>query len=554
MNRITRSAIGFLLALSFMPGACQLIPLPPESGEAALKGAHEAAVAPTHTTAFDPSKYTNVWVYTIEEIEHEGRSLLHVSIPVTEQETINTRMEAVAQEFIEEYRLIAAETEESYQEYKKETGKEAATFITHYRQSFDVSVANESLIFFDLERSIDTGGTGYRYVIGFIFDRRSGAELAIPDLFVDESYLERLSSLSREALSEQLRDEALLSDMDWIEDGTTPTAENFDNILVRDDGTVAIMFDKYQVAAGAEGIVEIAVPTTGLADLLKPEIRQLLGIEADEETGQAKTESLAGQSGDKNWILADASPSVGGLAFARTGFATDQPVTGLSLKETRWANMFHAVAAAEEDINCYEVACVALTFDDGPSVYTEGLLDILKEHGAQATFFILGKSARIQSETVIRMHAEGHEIGNHTWDHPNLTQLSDDLVRQQIQQTDEIVTLIIGEPTQHLRPPYGAYNDRVVAVAGLPIIFWSVDPLDWKDRDADVVAARIIESPAGAIILAHDIHKTTVAAVPTIIAALRERGIHFVTVSKLFQPVPLLAGNVYTKQPAPPSK
>ena len=125
--------------------------------------------------------------------------------------------------------------------------------FTHYRQHFDVAVANENVIFFDIVRSIHTGGTGNSYVVGYIFDRRSGAELSIPDLFVDDSYLERLSTLTREVLAERVRKEELASGLEWVEDGTSPIAENFDNILFRGDGTVVVMFDKYQVAAGVEG-------------------------------------------------------------------------------------------------------------------------------------------------------------------------------------------------------------------------------------------------------------------------------------------------------------
>ena len=205
-------------------------------------------------------------------------------------------------------------------------------------------------------------------------------------------------------------------------------------------------------------------------------------------------------------------------------------------------------ATAQDDINCNEVACVALTFDDGPSFYTEGLLDTLKEHNVKATFFVLGTQVRIQSETVQRMFREGHQIGNHTWDHPNLTKIPDDQIREQLQQTDNLIAQIIGESTPFMRPPYGAYNDSVLAASGLPIIFWSVDPLDWKDRDAATVAARIVDAPAGAIILAHDIHKSTVDAVPAIIAALKNRGIHMVTVTKLFEPQTLHAQNVYIRQ------
>ena len=535
--------------------ACQPIPVQPAAAEAPPTASPEATAARTHTTQFDASKYAKVYVYTIEEIENEGRSLLHISYPVTEQDAINARMEEVSQQFIDEYRASAAANEESYQKYKKDTGREAATFIIHYRQSFDVSIANENVIFFDLERSIHTGGTGNSYVIGYIFDRRSGAELAIADLFVDASYLERLSDLSREALAERIGKEDLASDLDWVEDGTEPTAENFDNILFKEDGTVLVRFDKYQVAAGVEGVVEIVLPVDAIADLLTPEFRELLGVEADEETQTGEFDTLVGQASAENGTFAAAIPSqANGMARARLGSAAGMQVTYLGVMEVDWASLFQAMAAEEDEINCYEVACVALTFDDGPSVYTEGLLDILQEHEVQVTFFILGQSARIQSETVSRIFAEGHQIGNHTWNHPNLTQLSDELIQQQIQQTDDIVTQVIGQPTQHLRPPYGAYNDRVMAVSGLPIIFWSVDPLDWKDRDAEIVAARIIESPAGAIILAHDIHKTTVAAVPAIIEALHKRGIHFVTVTKLFEPQALVSGSVYSSQPDSPSE
>ena len=103
-----------------------------------------------------------------------------------------------------------------------------------------------------------------------------------------------------------------------------------------------------------------------------------------------------------------------------------------------------AEPAAESEINCYEVACVALTFDDGPSYHTEGLLDTLKEHNVKATFFVLGTQVRIQSETVLRMFREGHQIGNHTWDHPNLTHMSEGQIREQLQLTDNLITQVIG--------------------------------------------------------------------------------------------------------------
>ena len=534
-----------LLVCLLTLAACQTYRVPTEVSKGPAAAALGDQETPAPAAVFDASKYKDVFVYTIEEIENDGRSLLHISYPITEQDDINTRMEEVTQEFIAEYRTTAAQIEKAYQDYKKETGREAATFITHYRQYFDVAVANENLIFFDIVRSIYTGGTGSAFVVGYIFDRRSGVELSIADLFVDERYLERLSTLTREVLeerarsqiaeleydSEAARKEALAWTLEWIEEGTAPTAENFDNLLFRDDGTVLVAFDKYQVAAGVAGVVEVALPVTAIAGLLKPEIRVLLGIDSEAAMPRSGIASALGRA----WVGIKQSSSLVPEAFM-------PPVA-------------QANSLTEDGINCYEVPCVALTFDDGPSIFTEGLLDILKEHEVKATFFILGSRARIQSETVSRTFEEGHEIGNHTWDHPLLTDpgLSNEHIRWQVQQTDEIITQIIGEPSVHLRPPYGAYNDRVLEVAGVPFIFWSVDPVDWRDRDAEIVAARIIDAPPGAIILAHDIHETTVEAVPAIIVALKNRGIHFVTVTKLFAPQELLPGYVYSQQPDAPN-
>ncbi len=535
MNR-PYAELSFLVLVSLLTlAACQPIQAPTAESEAPATAATSDTTTPVRTDTFDATKYENVWVHSIEEFENEGRSLLRVSYPVTEHDAINARMEAVTQVFIDEYRTIAAENEKGYQE------EGGATFITHYRQHFDVAIANENLIFFDIVRSTHTGGTGQTFVVGYIFDRRNGAELAIPDLFVDDSYLERLAALTREALAERVSKEDLASDMEWVESGTVPTAENFDNILFREDGTVLVMFDKYQVAAGVAGVVEVSLPVAAIADLLKPEIRDLLGVQAEAATLRtAFANALAN-------VRAATQPNSPAVVRAFSPAAVQSNLLAV----------VQASSPAEDEINCYEVACVALTFDDGPSVYTPGLLDILKEHNVKATFFVLGTNVRIQSETLYRMYQEGHQIGNHTWDHPILTKLSDAQIREQLELTDNLIAQIIGAPTPFtpfLRPPYGVYDDRVQAVSGLPIIFWSVDPMDWRDRNAEIVAARIIDSPVGAIILAHDIHKSTVDAVPAIIEALKGRGIHFVTVTKLFEPQPLLPGHDYSIQPDSPSQ
>ena len=234
---------------------------------------------PSWSFTLEDSEYPNVFVYTYKETEeNEGRSQLSLSYPVTMQggtmhEAINARMKEISHQFVDEYRTVAAEIEKGYQ---KEKG---ASFKTSYQQTFDTGIAGESLISFTVEHALDTGGTGNVFVAGYIFDRNTGAELTISDLFVDDSYLEVFSDLTRVALEARVKDEKLGSDPDWIEGGTEPTAENFDNILFQGDGTILITFDKYQVASGVDGIVAVELPVFTFAELLKPEIRQILDVQ-----------------------------------------------------------------------------------------------------------------------------------------------------------------------------------------------------------------------------------------------------------------------------------
>lgn len=134
---------------------------------------------------------------------------------------------------------------------------------------------------------------------------------------------------------------------------------------------------------------------------------------------------------------------------------------------------------------------MAITFDDGPATHTTQLLDILKKHDVKATFFVLGKSAKVQKNTLLRAYKEGHQIGNHSWDHKDLKKLSDEEIVNQIIKTNDVILNITGEEVNVMRPPYGSFNDIVKTKANMPIILWNLDPLDWKDRNAETVAQRI---------------------------------------------------------------
>ena len=182
---------------------------------------------------------------------------------------------------------------------------------------------------------------------------------------------------------------------------------------------------------------------------------------------------------------------------------------------------------------------IAMTFDDGPEPkLTPKLLDLLKQKGIKATFFVVGQSAAEHPEILKRAVAEGHEIANHSWSHPNFGKMSDGAVNSEIQRTQDVIVQATGVKPKLLRPPYGSITkherDWIHDKFGYKIILWDVDPLDWKHRDSGYVENSILkQTRPGSIILSHDIHATTVAAMPATFDALLAKGYKFVTVSEL---------------------
>jgi len=180
---------------------------------------------------------------------------------------------------------------------------------------------------------------------------------------------------------------------------------------------------------------------------------------------------------------------------------------------------------------------VALTFDDGPGPYTDEILRTLREHDAHATFFLVGNRIPYWPQAP-REQAELGGVGDHTWSHPLLTHLDDASVATQFNRTADEIASLDGRRPRLIRPPYGAINERVNSVLGAqgaPEILWSVDTLDWLHRNPDSVYTRALKGVRpGSIVLMHDIHPTTVDAVPRIIDALRAEGYTLVTVSQLY--------------------
>jgi peptidoglycan/xylan/chitin deacetylase (PgdA/CDA1 family) len=201
-------------------------------------------------------------------------------------------------------------------------------------------------------------------------------------------------------------------------------------------------------------------------------------------------------------------------------------------------------------VDCRKAKCVALTFDGGPSPTTPGLLDILKREHLHATFFVQGEGhIGKYPEILRRISAEGHEIGNHTWNHKILTQIDTADARQELTRTQDAIEKITGTRPALMRPPQGRTNRDVAKICkelGLAQVLWSVTAKDYETTDSALITRRVLDQThRDGIILLHDLHKGTVPAVPGILKALEQRGYTIVTVSQLLAPAKAQPGMVY---------
>jgi peptidoglycan/xylan/chitin deacetylase (PgdA/CDA1 family) len=181
---------------------------------------------------------------------------------------------------------------------------------------------------------------------------------------------------------------------------------------------------------------------------------------------------------------------------------------------------------------------IALTFDDGPSQYTERIVELLRSYGCRATFCVLGEKVKGQADRVRMIAAQGSELVGHSWDHQSLPGLPKKGIRRELKKTNNAIQAVTGvRPIMH-RPPYGAIDEKVRRVSKrqkLAILTWSFDTYDWKLRDAKKLFKRIKKRARdGQIILMHDIHGPTADAMEKTIPWLVEQGYELVTVSELF--------------------
>lgn len=181
---------------------------------------------------------------------------------------------------------------------------------------------------------------------------------------------------------------------------------------------------------------------------------------------------------------------------------------------------------------------IALTFDDGPNYeYTIPILNILYEHKAVATFFVVGKNIKYNKHVLKKIEREGHEIANHTFDHYDLTTLNVKQIEEQIKMTEEKVKEVIsGYSLNYVRPPYGRYTEEVIQTIDYPIALWSLDSKDWILNDSEKIANYVISKiKDGDVIVMHDTTAHSVKATKLIMSELTKREYQFVTLKELYE-------------------
>lgn len=363
-------------------------------------------------------------------------------------------------------------------------------------------------------------------IASFVYNLQSAQRLGPDDVFdTAQDYLPIVANKVRESL---LRNEIVQKNMDesLFEQGTAATQQNYSNFVITPENKIIFYFNKGMVAPAEAGTIEVCIPMAELDAIINPANREFLygGGAMPVAPGEEQTDVQQGSDAADTWNITPL-PQL----YMDDTFMQPQSLSGIDPLADK---------------------VVALTFDDGPSAYTEQLLDILKDNDVNATFFLVGENVVKHKDVVKRMYDEGNEIGGHSWDHTsNFLKWSLDQVKEQTVKTNDAIAEITGKRSFMDRPPEGAINEEVAQKIGREQIMWDVDPEDWKpaNRDPDTVYNNVVNADQlrdGSIILLHDIRETSVQAVDRIIKELKSQGYKFVTASQMIQIAQVRGKNV----------
>jgi peptidoglycan/xylan/chitin deacetylase (PgdA/CDA1 family) len=442
---------------------------------------------PTMIDFVDPAAVAGLSIRTLTDDHYAGSRYVHISYPEFQNAPALNR-------------ALRAEAERKWRDFRGRTEGRAAYQRPELNVEWQLAAASPQAIAVRL-RTGEFQGAGWGYATRtYWFDRRNGKATESAGLLDGEHALRQLAQLVREQLKERG------SQVEREE--VTAGGDRFDSMAFNRNGDLVVEFDDCQIGPCSLGRLAVAVPADRVRLLLSE-----FGRRAQDSVREA---------------------------------ARRAPIRR---PETAPAESPQAVSNRAGTVDCAKAKCVALTFDDGPGPYTGKLLDILRKDRARATFFVVGSNAAAQPELVKRMSAEGHLVGNHTWDHKDLSKQATSRIADSLGRTEDAVSTTIGQRPALVRTPYGAVSQAVrdvVTELGLVLVDWDIDVKDLlADKAGDIADLAVRKAHPGAIILMHDIHRETVDAVPDILKRLRGKGYTFVTVPELYGSAGMQAGHLY---------
>ena len=400
---------------------------------------------------------------------------------------------------------------QNYLTTMEENKKLGSKFTGELNISFETLSHHSGNYSFVLVNSSSTGAaTGTTEIRPFHLNPETGETFTIADLFGrSPKNLETLSTIGREAIY----NDPLLADHLFPEEvhiQTEPIWANFDNFAITDQSLI-LYFDESELAARAVGPPIIAIPLSDLNSFLSDKFQSVVD-DTDENTitkDPVKEENAA-------------TPPID------TESSTNQGNNHTTEDDTEGST--EEVEEVDDGIKQ-----IALTFDDGPDPKsTIQILETLNKYDAKATFFMLGSRVEYYPEIAKKVQEAGHELGNHTWTHPDLTNANVEKVHNEINETSSIIENVTGQKVTAFRPPYGAVNKTVRSQTNLPVVLWDIDTLDWKHRDPNQLLEQVKGATKdGSIILMHDIHQSTADGLDAVLAHLQSEGYTFVKVSEL---------------------
>ncbi len=323
-----------------------------------------------------------------------------------------------------------------------------------------------------------TGGAHYiRDDYSLYWNNKINKFIDLKYFFKDEESFKNMTNLAYYYVKELMIKEKKNFDELWVKRGTSPTIDNYSHFKFTDNG-LEIIFPPYQVSSWSDGEINITIPYEEINKYLKDEYRDT----TKDETVAKEMPNIRDLSQFKNKKL------------------------------------------------------IAFTFDDGPSNTTNLLLNNLDKYKARVTFFVLGSRVDNNKEVLKRAYLQGNDIGSHTYNHRNLNLLNDAEIIEEVKKTNNKIKDVIGVSPTLLRPPYGNLTKHSKKLVNMHIILWNIDPLDWKYKNKNRIANKIVEhAHDGAIILIQDIYKSSIEGALLAMEELEKQGYAFVTITEMAQ-------------------